>query len=560
MGLCSTLGVLGAWWGAWFLPSLPAGPHTALEPAGILSAGAPQQPSLSPSLGDSPSLGKVQKGVSQSSVAQTRVAAQPKTRQVLAPRRAPSNPGVPGASTPKSGQGTPAKVAVHRKSPTSSRLPFRPQAIPAPQAGNASLTVVYNGTVLPPQPVGSDRLLLPFGVSNLKLFVPETQTDELFLLGVPQNPAGPTAPLLVGFHQFGVSHADLLYNTDFFEEAFARGWYVLTPLSANSTVDPTRSFSALEGQVNSRAALEWVCANYPIDGQRIYGVGFSSGGGMALSMAARYQDPSGPMFAAVVGHTGTIDIADSYANASTQDKLFFDSLYGGDPVSNAFDYRRTSSIHLDGNHEWLAGGDHMALNLSHLQCLLWYDTLDPLVALVQQNDELFDWATVAAVGGFGLQTVTVGGHSWDTLDEVVACDWLAQHSLQTPWSGNLLMDRNARFQHFQLVQDTPGAFSRLTFDIQTASQEVSLLNTLNVQALSWNPTDLGLQMNSGQEINVHLSAQDTGDVIVLEGVTQAPVGVRRDGVPTSSWSHSPGTGLLQLIEIDSGAHTWTLSF
>lgn len=476
-------------------------------------------------------------------------------------RRAPALPAGAsqgtGSTAPKA---LPRIPAVHRKSHTSSRLPFQPR-VQSPFGGtNASLTVVVNGTPLPPRTVSSQRVLLPFGISNLKLFVPETQTNELFLLGVPSNPSGPNAPLLVGFHQFGVSHADMLYNTEFFEEAMARGWYVCTPLSANSVVDPTRSFASLEGQVNSRAALEWVCANYPIDMDRIYGVGFSAGGGLALSMAARYQDPSEPMFAAVVGHTGTIDMADSYALASAPDKMFFDALYGGSPSTQGFEYRRTSTIHLDNNHVWLPGGDHMAVNLSHLNCLVWYDTADPLISLVQQNSQLFDWSSVAGIPGFALQTVTMGGHSWDTLDEVQTCDWLAQFSRQAPLAGELLMDRDARFQHFLLAQDSPGAFSRVTFDIQVGTQTVSLLDSRNVQSLSWSPTAMGLSLAPGQMVQVLTSALDAPDTLVLEAVPQVPVAVRRDGVATSAWTYSASTDELELLESDPALHTWTISF
>ena len=281
---------------------------------------------------------------------------------------------------------------------------------------------------------------------------------------------------------------------------------------------------------------------------------------MALSMAARYQDPSGPMFAAVVGHTGVVDVVDAYEGASTQDKLFFDTLFGGDPASIEFEYRRCSAIHLDLTSEWLPGGDHMALNLQALQTLVWYDTADPLASLVQQNAELFDWASVSAVPGFSLQEVTVGAHTWDTLDEVQTCDFLAQATLQTPLSGALLMDRNARFQHFLLTQDMAAQFSRLSYDLDLGTSTASLTDTLNVKSLAWDPVAAGFDTSPGQSLTVVLSAQDAADLIVLQGITQVPFDVMRDGLPTSAWSWSSTTGLLELLETDPAPHTWTISF
>src|SRR5262245_1035275 len=132
---------------------------------------------------------------------------------------------------------------------------------------------------------------------------------ERFLLYVPRLPVGERAPLLVVFHRFGVSHWDAYYWTEYIQQAQRRGWFLVAPLGANQA-----SFSCLEGQINVEAALRYTTDAFNIDRTRVYGVGFSMGGGNVTTYAARHVDPSGVMFAAIVNHTGGVSLANTWAN------------------------------------------------------------------------------------------------------------------------------------------------------------------------------------------------------------------------------------------------------
>src|SRR6185503_13512505 len=127
--------------------------------------------------------------------------------------------------------------------------------------------------------------------------------EERFLLQVPLVATSTPAPMLVVFHKFGVSHWDAFYNTSFITEARNRGWYLVAPLGASGV-----SFGSIESQVNTRAALEIVTELYNVDKTRVYGVGFSMGGGNVVSYAARNLDPQRIMFAAICDHTGGISL------------------------------------------------------------------------------------------------------------------------------------------------------------------------------------------------------------------------------------------------------------
>ena len=124
--------------------------------------------------------------------------------------------------------------------------------------------------------------------------MPATGTDELFSLYVPSSPSGQARPLIVGFHGFGVSHLDFsYYNTDILAEAAARDWFVLAPIQINPVLNTGDiSFGSAESQLNVEHVLNYVLDEWPIDLDRIYGIGFSMGGGNAVSYAARHRDRS----------------------------------------------------------------------------------------------------------------------------------------------------------------------------------------------------------------------------------------------------------------------------
>src|SRR5262245_20738920 len=117
-------------------------------------------------------------------------------------------------------------------------------------------------------------------------------------------------PLVVAFHGYSQTQNSVHLASQIDEEVGARGWYYQAPLGKNQWDHGTR-----EAQAHVKGAIQWMIDHFPVDPQRIYGVGFSMGGGFALSYAGLHQDPAEPRFAAIVDHTGTIPQIGAYTFA-----------------------------------------------------------------------------------------------------------------------------------------------------------------------------------------------------------------------------------------------------
>ncbi|MCP5021243.1 MAG: hypothetical protein GY930_05650 [bacterium] len=435
--------------------------------------------------------------------------------------------------------------------------------------GPGSLAVVINGRTIAASAVNGSAFRMPLPGSgrwyNLSIFVPATGQDELFILGVPNTPATIDVPLLVGMRQNNVSHADLIVHTTFWDECLARGWYMLAPISRGIAGFDTTGGSTLNAQENTKAALAWVTANYPIDGDRIYGVGFSAGAGLLASYASRHLDPAEPMFAAIAYHTGFCDLVDIYNNSSGGGQLQLETLLGGSPSTLPFEYRRISSLELDPLRLWIANGDHGAWSLGSIPIQIWYATNDTNTGLLLHTTQLFDWMTlngngpVSVISGVS-QNPANGFHNWSLLDEVQVCNWFTGRILKRPDRGDLLIDRDATYHEYAVQQEVAGSFSRLSFAKTLATNELALTQTDNVQRVTLNPNSIGLSIAPGALLALNLEAVDSGDETVLEGVQAAPFGVHRDGNINTSWVYSAALETLTITESQPGMHVWSIQF
>ncbi len=455
-----------------------------------------------------------------------------------------------------------------RPSRVTKRPGMGPQSPTTPQRPTINpLTVTVNGQVFPAISANSNATFLPAPGAgqwfNLKILVQATGQEELFLLGVPFTPASTDAPLLVGFRQSNVSHGDVLNHTDFWDECLARGWYMLAPLSRGIPGHETTSGAALNAQLNTEAALRWVTDRYPIDDDRIYGVGFSGGASLLGSYAARHLDPRAPMFAAIAYHTGASDLVDVF-NSKPAGQTALIKVLGGTAMALPFEYRQVSMLELDALQAaplpWLPGGYHMAVNLGSIPTQIWYSVNDPNIMLRDHTDELFDWMNLNGNGPVSLITGSIPSHTWDLLDEVAICNWFDTQTLTPPTSGSLLIDRDARFHYFDVQQAATGAFTRLDFDIMLANNELSLTQTDNLAQVSCSAIELGLFTLSGVYLTLNLDAVDAGDDCVLRDVPQSPVSVTRDGMPDLTWVYSAMDETLTITEPQTGPHTWVIQF
>ena len=376
---------------------------------------------------------------------------------------------------------------------------------------------------------------------------------EHFLLYAPTLPVGQRAPVLVVFHRYGVSEWDSYYYTSFFEEARQRGWFLVAPRAFSQ-----KSFNRLEGQINVEAALRFLTANYNVDQNRIYGVGFSMGGGLVTSYAARHVDPNGMMFAAVVNHTGTVSQGDAWSS-EYQDEAsnMLEAAYSGTPAQEPFNYQRCSVIDIDHATGLIGAGTDMGRNMTHLPIRNWMANNDPMLYLRNQTSAFDTYLNGEAVNTT-LTVVDGNVHSWSTLDDSVVCDWLAQYSLQLPKMASTLADQSGTYFWWQVNQTTTGAFTPFSWYLDSVANRISLYNTSNLDRVSIDATAAGLQYATTLKINLTTS-DGTGDQILLTNMTSPPVSVTRDGLAASgTWD--PTTNTFLVTETQGNLHQWRLNF
>jgi dienelactone hydrolase len=466
--------------------------------------------------------------------------------------------GAPTASAPKSdAQGGAGATAEQRLKTAHDFFERGPGAVRNPAGdpdgfvsnatqiggGFSSARIIVRGDPVPGYP----------GLYNVTLSNTGSGYQEMFLLQVPDSKPVVPVPLLVVFHRYGVSHADALFNTNFIAEARTRGWYMLAPLSASQ-----QNFACLEGQINTEAALHYVTSVCTVDTSRIYGVGFSMGGGVVTSYAARHLDPAAPMFAAIVNHTGDVSLGHTFANESAQVQGVLEGWYGGPPSSAAFNYQRCSVIDLDPITETVRVGTDMSRTPAALPVMDWMASADPVTYLLDQT-MAFDQHNHAQNAGNAFTTVSASVHSWSTLDDTQVCDYLAQFTLHEPALSSTLADRDGVYYRFQVAQDAAGAFTPFSWHADAAQNRLSLWATGNLKRLTVDALGLGLAYLGQLHLNM-ASADGTGDDVLFVGVPYAPLSVTRDGVADSSGTYDAQMHTFLVHETSGSGHLWVLTF
>jgi hypothetical protein len=388
------------------------------------------------------------------------------------------------------------------------------------------------------------------GLFNIAVGNTGTPYVEVFALQVPDvQPVGPT-PMLVAFHKYGVSHADVIFNTNFVQEARTRGWYLLAPIGAIQN-----NYGCLTSQTNVSAAIAWTRSMVPIDPTRIYGVGFSMGGGACSSFAARHFDPSGPIFAAIIDHTGSVSLWHTYANQGVDIQRQLENLFGGSPASQHFAYQQCSVVDIDPLTNLVGAGTDMARNLAYVET--WMADADPNVYLQDETQLFFN--DIHPLNPADAMTVVHGNvHSWSTLDDTAACDWLAQHVLEEPLSGTTLADRDGEWRRFTVEQDAAGAFTPFSWLSDPVANRLSLWQTANLHRLSVDPARLGLKYTGSLKLNMS-SSDGTGDQVLWLHVHVPPSSVTRNGQPAIA-TYDPVAQTLLIDEPSSAGAQWVIHF
>jgi len=364
-------------------------------------------------------------------------------------------------------------------------------------------------------------------------------------------------PMLVAYHRWGVSHLDIDYNTPLFDLARQNDWYIIAPLSASGV-----HVNALEAQQNTAEAIDWMLANFNVDRERIYGLGFSMGGGMTMNFAARHLDPNRFMFAALVDHTGTVAQNDTYAKASGGQSVW-DFWYGPSqgPPPDQFQMLRTSVIDFDPNTLAVDPDTDMAGNLTHLQVMVSRASTEaPGTAyLTTQCDVLVNH--LASLGTIPYyEIVPFTGHSWNSLNFVQAVNFLSLWKLRLPENADTLADEDGAYYYFYIHQDAPGAFTPFSWSINDTQNKVLIWKSKNLKQVDVDVPLTGLFTN--QTFRVVLESGDgLEDDVLLMGWPADPTDVLRDGVSQlglGTDTYDPVQQELFLDESDPALHIWDI--
>ena len=156
-----------------------------------------------------------------------------------------------------------------------------------------------------------------------------------------------------------------------------------------------------------------------------------------------------------------------------------------------------------------------------------------------------------------LVTVDRNTHVWNNLDEKDACDFFELHELTLPAAASTLADRDATYFYFDVVQDSPGAFTPFDWAVDTGANGLSLTLTENLAELGVRTLAAGLDPT--QPLDLWIEAADgTGDVVILDDYAAPPIAVERDDVPDGTWVWEASTSTLRIQEDDGAGHRWEI--
>ena len=421
-----------------------------------------------------------------------------------------------------------------------------PQVAGSDEPTQETLGGVFTTPVTPPLTGGviDGRLL------EITMNIPGQTWQERFVLGIPGNMQTP-APVLTLFHGYGEEPVNVVQNSTIAQEAMARGWLVFIPLGAHQY-----NYGIDYAQENIELAFEFVGSRLPIDMDRIYGVGFSMGGGAAASYAARHLDPAGIQFAAVVNHTGTTSLRATYQTSNDFNLFRSPLMFGGTPDESTFRYSRSSTVDMDAIAGTVNPRAALSSNLSHIPVQHWYATMDANASIIDQTIEL-DQAMEQIGADTDLIPRSFSIHSWTTLDNQAVLDWLESKRLTRPTAGDItrtIADRDGAWHDLQITQAQAEELTPILWTVQPQANAFYALEMENLAEVAVDAETIGL--NTDASMLLVLETRDsTPTDIVLHGINQAPAAVVRRGRGASAWSYDAANRTLTMSEL-SGTPGW----
>jgi hypothetical protein len=317
-----------------------------------------------------------------------------------------------------------------------------------------------------------------------------TDKAEPFKYQIPWNyqPGNAPVPLVIGYHGFGLSPGSVALQSTLDEESNERGWFYMAPTGIDDIL-----YGSTPCQQNVSAAIQWMLDNFDIDPDRIYMVGFSMGGGVALNYTARHRDPHGIMIAALGIVSATMDWTLEYATNNSTIKSLLENPYnfGGTPSSVPFAYQAASSLYFQsGSYPPLPGlldiGNSMAVNLGSTPTYVTWDLQDTIPAVLAEEPVLV--GVLAGLGGSFVSKPVTGTpspkHSWTVLNEPDLFDFFAGKVVnRAPLGFEALIDRDSAVGWSSVQQAAPLVFTHVNGVASLATRSLSVSNVTNAGVL-----------------------------------------------------------------------------
>ncbi|MBI4882118.1 MAG: hypothetical protein HY812_21025 [Planctomycetes bacterium] len=373
------------------------------------------------------------------------------------------------------------------------------------------------------------------------------------------DPAGPDLPLILVFNGWGLS-AFSFFNgmSDIPDEANARGWLVV----AVTCLDD-KSYGWIVGQIGVEVALKYVSAHYPVDEDRVYGVGWSAGGGSIASYAARHLDPAAPMLAAIATNAGSYDLVDVYDNSDSAGKAIFEhpNLFQGPPTgATLWNYLRTQT-----ETKNIATGNVIEIqsqmrNLLNTPIYHVYSTDDTIVYLPNQSALLAQYMTTHGADYTG-QTFSglPDPHTWDLLPGPATLSWFDTHTLERePPALSLSADRSGWYYWAKLTLLSPITFGTLLCTPDQVANHLEIGGVSNLTELRLDPP--ASQFNSAVDFTLTFTAANAVPIdLVIEDVPGRPSEVLQGSLPFTNWEFNAADGELAL-ELPPGVTALSVVF
>ena len=371
------------------------------------------------------------------------------------------------------------------------------------------------------------------------------------------DPNGPDLPLILVFNGWGLSAGSFFNGMSTIpDEANVRGWMVV----AVTCLDD-KSYGWIVGQTGVEVALDYVDHYYPVDRERIYGVGWSGGGGSILSYAARHRDPTRPMLAAVATNAGSYDLQDTYfwVPQSIKNLMEHPNLFQGPPSgATLFNYERTQTQTLAGTN--VDAARSQMRNVLHTPVRHVFSTDDNLLYLAGQSVRFRDFF-LAEGSDYSWQEFSglPEPHTWDLLPGPATLDFFEAHRLETDVPAFVVTaDRKGRYDWATVFLKQAGDFATFECTLDEANNGVSITGVSNVTALVLEPPTSRVAL--GTDFSVSFQTADPQPTLVrFAGVTAAPDRVLDGAVPFTAWTYDAAQDTLTLT-IPPGATTLDVEF